>query len=61
MTMEISGEFVLSLTTTVTAVIVILGSLLRLERRVSDVSDRVSRIEGLLEGYFLQASKMEQE
>ena len=32
-----------------------LGLLWRFETRISALSDRVSRIEGLLEGYFMQA------
>jgi hypothetical protein len=32
-----------------------LGLLWRFETRISALSDRFSRIEGLLEGYFMQA------
>lgn len=56
-----SYEFIGSLAVTVMAVAALIW---RFETRVSgvdtriaDLSDRVSRIEGLLKGYFLQASK----
>ncbi|MYB76285.1 MAG: hypothetical protein F4X83_04155 [Chloroflexi bacterium] len=61
-------EFIASLAI---AVISIAGLLWRFETRISGVetrlgeqiaalSDRVSRIEGLLEGYFMQSAKKEE-
>lgn len=61
--MEVTGEFIVTLVVTVGAIAGLLWRLetrisgveRRLGERISEVSDRVSRIEGLLEGYFLQA------
>ena len=58
-----SYEFIGSLAVTVMAVAVLIWRfetrISGVETRISDLSVRVSRIEGLLEGYFLQASKKE--
>ena len=58
-----SYAFIGSLAVTVMAVAALIWRcetrLASVETRVSDLSDRVSRIEGLLKGYFLQASKRE--
>lgn len=51
-----SYAFIGSLAVTVMAVAALIW---RCETRISDLSDRVSRIEGLLKGYYLQASKRE--
>lgn len=59
-----SYEFIGSLAVTVMAVAALIWRfetrISGVESRISDLSDRVSRIEGLLEGYFLQASKKEE-
>ena len=58
-----SYEFIGSLAVTVMAVATLIWRcetrISGFETRISDLSVRVSRIEGLLEGYFLQASKKE--
>ena len=51
-----SYEFIGSLAVTIMAVAALIW---RCETRISDLSYRLARIEGLLEGYFLQASKKE--
>ena len=57
-------EFIGSLAVTVMAVAALIWRfetrISGVENRISDLSDRVSRIEGLLVGYFLQASKKEE-
>ena len=59
-----SYEFIGSLAVTVMAVAALIWRfetrISGVETRISDLSDRVFRIEGLLEGYFLQASKKEE-
>lgn len=51
--MEVNGEFI-----AIMAVgLAILGFLYRLDVRVSRVESRISHIEGLLEGFFMQASR----
>lgn len=56
-----SYAFIGSLAVTVMAIAALIWRfdtrLAGVETRISDLSDRVSRIEGLLKGYFLQASK----
>ena len=67
--MDVNGEFIITLVVTVGAIAGLLWRLetrisgveMRLGERISEVSDRVSRIEGLLEGYFMQASKKDAE
>ena len=58
-----SYEFIVSLAVTVMAIAPLFWRfetrISGAEARVSDLSNRVSRIEGLLKGYFLQASKKE--
>lgn len=58
-----SYEFIGSMAVTVMAVAALIWRfetrISGVESRISELSDRVSRIEGLLEGYFLQASKKE--
>ncbi len=58
-----SYEFIVSLAVTVMAIAALFWRfetrISGAEARVSDLSNRVSRIEGLLKGYFLQASKKE--
>ena len=51
--MEVNGEFV----ATIAVGLAILGFLYRLDMRVSRVESRILHIEGLLEGYFMQAIK----
>ena len=51
--MEVNGEFI----AIIAVGLAILGFLYRLDVRVSRVESRISHIEGLLEGYFIQASK----
>lgn len=66
--MEINGEFTITIGTVIAAAVGLLwrfetrisGVETRLGDRISDVSDRVSRIEGLLAVYFMQASKREE-
>ena len=59
-----SYEFIGSLAVTIVAVAALIWRfetrISGVETHISDLSDRVSRIEGLLEGYFLQASKKEE-
>lgn len=56
-----SYEFIGSLAVTVMAVAALIWRfetrVSEVDTRIADLSDRVSRIEGLLKGYFLQASK----
>lgn len=49
-----SYEFIGSLAVTVMAAAALIW---RFETRISDLSDRVSRIEALVEGFFVQAGK----
>ena len=66
--MEINGEFAVTIGTVIAAAIGLVwrfetrisGIESRLGDRITDLSDRVSRIEGLLEGYFMQASRREE-
>ena len=51
--MEVNGEFI----AIIAVGLAILGLLYRLDMRVSRVENRISHMEGLLEGYFMQASK----
>ncbi len=51
--MEVNGEFI----ATIAVGLAILGLLYRLDARLSRAESRISRIAGLLEGYFIQASK----
>ena len=65
---EINGEFAATIGTVIAAAIGLVwrfetrtsGIESRLGDRMTDLSDRVSRIEGLLEGYFMQASGREE-
>ena len=58
-----SYEFIGSLAVTAMAIAALIWRfetrITSVETRISDLSARVSRIEGLLKGYFLQASKNE--
>ncbi len=58
-----SYEFIVSLAVTVMAIAALFWRfetrISGVEARIFDLSDRVSRIEGLLKGYFLLASKKE--
>ena len=47
-------EFLTTLATVVIAAIAVGGLVLRLQGQVSDLGQRVARIEGLLEGYFMR-------
>ena len=47
-------EFLATLATVVIAAVAIGGLVLRLQAQVSDLGQRVARIEGLLEGYFMR-------
>lgn len=66
--MEINGEFIATIGTVIAAAIGLVwrfearisGIESRLGDRITELSDRVSRIEGLLEGYFLQSSRREE-
>ncbi len=49
-----SVEFLATLATVVIAAVAIGGLVLRLQGQVSDLGQRVARIEGLLEGYFMR-------
>ena len=65
---EINGEFAVTIGTVIAAAIGLVwrfetrisGNESRLGDRMTELSDRVSRIEGLLEGYFMQASRREE-
>ena len=50
--MEVNGEFI----AIIAVGLAILGFLYRLDVRVSRVESRIAHIQGLLEGYFIQAS-----
>lgn len=47
-------EFLATLATVVIAAVAVGGLVLRLHGQVSDLGQRVARIEGLLEGYFMR-------
>ena len=47
-------EFLATLATVVIAAVAIGGLVLRLQAQVADLGQRVARIEGLLEGYFMR-------
>ena len=63
--MELNGEFIATIGTVIAAAIGLVwrfetrmsGIESRLGDRITELSDRVSRIEGLLEGYFMQDSR----
>ena len=63
--MELNGEFIATIGTVIAAAIGLVwrfetrmsGIESRLGDRITELSDRVSRIEGLLVGYFMQASR----
>ena len=56
-------EFIGTIATVIIAAAAVGGLIFRIEARLGDriasLENRVSRIEGLLEGYFMQASKKE--
>ena len=49
-----SVEFLATLATVVIAAVAVGSLVLRLHGQVSDLGQRVARIEGLLEGYFMR-------
>lgn len=47
-------EFLATLATVVIAAVAVGGLVIRLQGQVADLGQRVARIEGLLEGYFMR-------
>lgn len=47
-------EFLATLATVVVAAVAVGGLVIRLQGQVADLGQRVARIEGLIEGYFMR-------